>query len=160
MTEKHNSSVLAMELRLSYTNPSLCEGDAWGFCCEFRIRSIFYLSTLRLKQNGGHFADNIFKCIFLNENVWILIYISLRFVPKGPINNIPVLVWIMVWCCPGNKPLSEPTMVSLRTHICITHPQSVNYEGTVCQMLLCRTISSWDRTWPGELWYHVQCSPG
>ena len=39
-------------------------------------------------------ADNIFKCIFLNENVWISINISLKFVPKGPINNIPALVQI------------------------------------------------------------------
>ena len=33
-----------------------------------------------------------FKCIFLNENVWIPIEISLKFVPKGPIDNIPALV--------------------------------------------------------------------
>ena len=34
----------------------------------------------------------IFKCIFLNENVLISIKISLKFVPKGRVNNIPVLV--------------------------------------------------------------------
>ena len=39
----------------------------------------------------------ISKCIFLNENVWISIIISLKFVPKGPINNIPALVAIMAW---------------------------------------------------------------
>ena len=38
------------------------------------------------------FADDIFKCIFLNENVWISIKISLKFVPKGPIDNILALV--------------------------------------------------------------------
>ena len=38
------------------------------------------------------FADEIFKCIFSNENIWILIDISLKFVPKGQINNIPALV--------------------------------------------------------------------
>ena len=54
------------------------------------------VNTLRPRQNGHHFADDIFKCIFLNENVWILIKISLKFVPKGPINNIPSLVQIMV----------------------------------------------------------------
>ena len=43
-------------------------------------------------QNGQHFADNIFKCIFLNENIWILIKISHNFVPKGQINNIPAFV--------------------------------------------------------------------
>ena len=33
--------------------------------------------------------DYIFKCIFLNENVWISIRISLKFIPKGQVNNIP-----------------------------------------------------------------------
>ena len=43
-------------------------------------------------QNGRHFADNTFKCIFLNENVWISIKISLKFVPVGSIDDIPALV--------------------------------------------------------------------
>ena len=83
--------------------------------------------TLRPRQNGRHFADDIFKCIFLNENVWIPIEISLKFVPKGPITNIPALVQIMAWRRPGDKPLSEPMMVSLATHICVTRPQWVKY---------------------------------
>ena len=65
-------------------------------------------NTLRLRQNGRHFPDDIFKWIFLNENVWILIKISLKFVPQGPIKNIPALVQIMAWRRPGDKPLSEP----------------------------------------------------
>ena len=48
---------------------------------------------------------------------------SLKFVPKGPINNIPALVQIMAWRRPGDKPLPEPTLVSLLTHICVTRPQ-------------------------------------
>ena len=80
-------------------------------------------NTLRPRQDGRHFPDDIFKCIFLNEDVWILITISLNFVSKGPINNIPTLVQIMAWCWPGGKPLSEPMMVSLLTHICVTRPQ-------------------------------------
>ena len=85
----------------------------------------YALNTLRPRQNGCHFADDIFKCILLTENVWIPIKISLKFVPKCPINNIPALVWIMAWRRPGNKPLSEPMMVSLTTHICVTRPQWV-----------------------------------
>ena len=68
------------------------------------------VNTLRPRQNGRHFAD-IFKCIFLNENVWISLKISLKFVPKGSINNIPALVQIMAWCHSGDKPLSEPMML-------------------------------------------------
>ena len=45
-------------------------------------------NTLRPRQDGRHLPDDIFKCIFLNENVKISIKISLKFVPKGPINNI------------------------------------------------------------------------
>ena len=37
-------------------------------------------------------ADDIFKCVFLNENICILIKISLNFVPKVPIDNNPALV--------------------------------------------------------------------
>ena len=80
------------------------------------------INTLRPRQNERHFADDILKCIFLNENVSIAIKISLKFVPKGPINNIPPLVQIMARRRPGDKPLSEPIMVSLPTHICVTRP--------------------------------------
>ena len=82
-------------------------------------------NTLGLRQNGRYFADNIFKCIFFNENVWISIKISLTFVPKGPIYNIPALVQIMAWHRSGDKPLSEAMMVNLPRHICVTRPQWV-----------------------------------
>ena len=49
-------------------------------------------------------SQTIFKCIFLNENVSIAIKISLKFVPKVSINNIPALVQIMAWRRPGDKP--------------------------------------------------------
>ena len=55
------------------------------------------LNTLKPRQNGRHFPDATLKCIFLNENVWIFVTISLKFVPKDPINNIPALVQIMAW---------------------------------------------------------------
>ena len=51
------------------------------------------LTHLPPGENGRHFADAILKCIFLNEKFCILIKISLRFVPKGPIDdNNPVLI--------------------------------------------------------------------
>ena len=78
------------------------------------------------RQNGRLFPDDIFKCFFLNVNVWIWLKISLKFVPKGRINNIPALVQIMAWRRPGDKSLSEPMMVNLLTHICIIRPQRGN----------------------------------
>ena len=85
----------------------------------------FNLTHWGRDKNGRLFADNTFKGIFFNENVRISIKISLKFVPKGRINNIPALVQIMAWCRPGDKPLSEPMMVSLSKHICVTRPQWV-----------------------------------
>ena len=37
-------------------------------------------------------ADDIFKCILLDEAVWFLTKISLKFVPKGLIDNNSALV--------------------------------------------------------------------
>ena len=55
-------------------------------------------------------ADDIFKCIFLNENVRILIKISLKFVPKDPIDNKSALVQVMAWRRIGDQPLPEPML--------------------------------------------------
>ena len=52
--------------------------------------------------------------------------ISLKFVPKGPINNIPALIRVMTLHRPGDKPLSEPMMARLLENICVTRPQWVN----------------------------------
>ena len=98
--------------------------DSLRVSTQIRHR-IFGINTLRPRQNGRRFADDTFKRIFFNENVRISIKISLKFVPKGPINNIPALVQIMDWRRSGDKPLSEPMMVSLLTHICVTRPQWV-----------------------------------
>ena len=78
---------------------------------------------IEAEANGRHFADDIFICIFLNENVCISIKIPLKFVPTSPINNTAALVQIMAWRRPGDKPLSEPMMVNFMTHICVTRPQ-------------------------------------
>ena len=122
------------------------------------IHRIGLVNTLRPRQNGRHFADDTFKCIFLNENFWIPIKISVKFVPKGPINNILALVQIMAWRRPGDKPLSEPMMVRLTTHICVTRPQWVKLqqqkkqseEGYRC-MYKCQP-SSWVPMTCGVTW--------
>ena len=72
---------------------------------DMRIRLL--VNTLGPTQNGRHFLDDIFKWIFLNENVWIQIEISLNFVPRSPINNILALVQGMAWHRPGDETLSE-----------------------------------------------------
>ena len=101
---------------------------------EAKTHLSYIVNRLRPRQDGRRFADDTFKRIFLNENVWFSIEVSLKFVPKGPINNIPALVQIMAWRRPGDKPLFEPMMVSLLTHICVTRPQWVNNVAADYQM--------------------------
>ena len=99
--------------------------------------------TLRPRKNGRHFADDIFRCIFVNEKFCILIKISLNFVPTGPIDNISALVQIMAWRCPGAKPLSEPMMVSLLTHICVTRPQWVILNCLILSVQPLKPLACW-----------------
>ena len=77
----------------------------FAYCFTLRILSYFHsdlprtreLTHLSPGQNGRHFADDIFKCIFMNEKFGILIPISLKFVSKGPIDNKSSLVQVMGW---------------------------------------------------------------
>ena len=98
-------------------------GDSLNLVCVLSVR-VNYSQQCRNDINGRweysksiirHFTDDIFKCIFLNENMWILINISLKFVPSGQIDNIPLLVQMKAWC----------RRSSLLTHICVTWPQWV-----------------------------------
>ena len=104
----------------------------------YEATSVDPFNTSRLRQNGHRYSE-IFKCIFLNGNVWIPIKMSLKFVPKGSINNIPALIPIMAWYQPGNKPLSEPMMVRLLMHICITWPQWVKITCSID----CYIVPTW-----------------
>ena len=130
-----------------------CHTMAWYWHVILYVNILYIytdlFNTLRPRQNGRHFADDIFKCIFLNENNWIPVKISLKFVPKGPINNTPALVEIMAWRRPGDKPLSEPIMVNLPTHICVTWPQWVKRK---CHHFICMKLLSPDS--PKVIWQH------
>ena len=116
------------------------------------------VNSLRPRRNGCYNADDIFNCIFLKENVWIPTITSLKFVPKGPINNIPALVQIMAWRCPGDKPVSEPMLIFVLMHICVTRPQWVN-DGTLDNKhclpdnLILLVISHWVPNYPLQ-WCH------
>ena len=94
------------------------------------------------RQNSRHFAVDTFKRIFLNENPRSWIKMSLKFVPKRPINNIPALVQLMAWRQPDDKPLSEPMMIRLPTHICLnelsTSPVHIRDKNMAMTLLACR----------------------
>ena len=79
-------------------------------------------NTLRPRQKGRHFPDDIFKYIFFNENIWISIRFSLKFVPKFPIENKPVLVqaashclnqwWLIYWHIYASIGLNEHQLMA------------------------------------------------
>ena len=101
---------------------------------------IFIFLTDWGKENGRHFPDNIFKCIFINENICISIKISMKIVPNGPINNIPALVQIMAWRRPGDKPLSESMMAQF-TDIYMCHSASMSCHGFQVECINTHNIS-------------------
>ena len=68
------------------------------------------LNHLSLDNMAAIFADDNFRCIFLDENDRIPIRISLKIVRKSLIDNIPALVYVMAWRWTGDKPLHEPTL--------------------------------------------------
>ena len=90
-------------------NVDCLRNNVWGIKCFF--------NTLRPRQDGRHFADDIFTCNFFNENCCILIKFSLKYVRMGPIDINPTLVQIIAWRRSGDRPLSEPMTISLPTHI-------------------------------------------
>ena len=106
-----------------------------SLCCEHVIIIVLYTISIysascsklvreiwmELTHCGLDNMAAIFKYIFLNQNVWISLEISLKCVPKVPINNIPALGCHLFRA----KPLSEPMMVSVLTHICVTQHQGV-----------------------------------
>ena len=65
------------------------------------------INTLRPRKTGRHFSDDIFK--------WILITISLEYVPRGPTDHIPALIQILTWRRPEDKSFSDPLIIILLT---------------------------------------------
>ena len=70
------------------------------------------LNTLRPRKTDHHFADDIF------------IFISQKYVPRGPINSISVSVQITAPHRTGDKLLSEPNRAQLT--LIYAHPASLN----------------------------------
>ena len=77
----------------------------------FERKQIFWNSLLSPWTKWQPFTDDIFKCIFMNNKYCILIQTSLKFVPKGLIDNKAVLVQVMAWHQISDKPLSGPMLI-------------------------------------------------
>ena len=94
---------------------------------ELNIASGNEFNTLRPSQNGPQFADDILKWIFFNENIWILIKLSLKFVPNGQqtsigsgnglaLNRRQAIIWtnqgLVYWCINASLSLIELKITS------------------------------------------------
>ena len=124
---QHREEVLSCPAQVGV----LTGGQVWHY-------SLCNMTNTYLLSFPGYFQEphwlsmaTIFQTFFSNVFSWMKMYefhlkVWLKFVPKVPVNNIPALVQIMAWRHLGDKPLSEPMMVSLLTHICVTRPQWVN----------------------------------
>ena len=121
--------------QLSYSLSSLL----FRICKTFPSHTVFICvmcgssAVTHVKYRCGHLthwgwdkmdaiSQKTFSSAFSWMKVKIPIKISLKFVPKGPINNDPALVQIMAWRRSGKKPFSESVTVSLLMHICVNQP--------------------------------------
>ena len=68
------------------------------------------LTHLPLDKMAAILADDMFNCIFLNENDGIPNLVSPKYVPRSPINNKPAVVKVMAWRRTDDKPLPGPMM--------------------------------------------------
>ena len=102
------------------------------------MRGVNYVATTPL-IGGAHTQNDpwkwgwrkmvaIWQKTFSNSISWMkTTEFSLNRHDFVPVYGRPLLVQIMAWRRPGDKPLSEPVMVSLLTHICVTRPRWVNW---------------------------------
>ena len=105
-------------LRSNHTCGELGQcNDCWWSGWPRQVTSSHHINTLGSRQNYHHLADDIFKCIFFNKDIRISFQVSLKFVRKARINNIPASGLIMAWCRPGDKPcIYKPLIGPLGTN--------------------------------------------
>ena len=106
------------------------------------IANARHVTTLRPKQNGRHFADDIFQSLFLNKTYYLGSF-PLKFVTKGPIDNKSTLVQVMAWSRTNNKPLFELMMASFTdayTPHSISKSQMQYWEIWIRNCLMCHIL--------------------
>ena len=85
-----------------------------------------WINTFGWRKSWHQSADEILKCFFINEKYHIFIQISLRFIPKGPINNMPSMVQIMPWRHSDDNQLSDDSVVYWYIYIWNTQPWRIH----------------------------------
>ena len=101
---------------LYWISPQVISGHTWCWHGSPRIvqfqyqRGVIITHPPPLDKMVAILADDNFYCIFLNGNVRIPNKISLKYVPRSPVDNREALVQLMAWCWTGDKPLPGPMM--------------------------------------------------
>ena len=138
---------------------------------QLRYRHCLKCKIPRLFYNLSHWSRDKMSAIFMNENGIILIKISLKYVPKGPINNIPALVQIVAWHRIGDKPLFEPMSTwfidtyvphmgevsssneaSPMPWVCIQSPHAAYHDNVMLWSSII-SLASWDVTVLLKAWF-------
>ena len=109
------ATLITDELQLSH-GPMTIAGNPTSLLCEFTDHQrpwqrVCKLTHLPLDKMAAILADDIFKCIFLNENDKIPTPVSLNFVPDETYDNNPTLVQVMAWRRAGDKPSPDPMFI-------------------------------------------------
>ena len=116
--------------------------------CEF--------NTLRMRQNACHFPDDILKWIFLNENVWILIKISSKFVPRVQLMNLLPCNKYWQW-----KPITFVNSLWWPQHV-VMGSNCIKYLSILCVLTVNKPFSQTgkycQRTYTIISW-QVSCGP-
>ena len=99
---KSNVSFFGPFKTLLYVRSCSIKNDYWKSTnCDVTSQAHQKVNTLRPRLNGRHFPDDILKCIFLNESVWISLKISLKFVPISHYLNQWFLVYWRIYASLG-----------------------------------------------------------
>ena len=110
-------------------------------------------------RNGCVFADDIFRCILVNEKFCISVKDSLNFVSWGSIDNDPALVQIMAWCRIADKPLSEPMLTWFTDEYMGTRGDELKYCSLVMPYRNLDMGQHWLSYWLVALWHQaVTCT--
>ena len=107
--------------------------------------------TLRPRQNGRHFADDICKCIFLNENFLISNIISLKFVSEGPIK---IQLWLFYWRIYASLGLNEIGTLTIKTYRQTAVNQSVVGRVNQQDFFFLVNVLYLYTTWPSKLHFY------
>ena len=81
------------------------------------LASLVHINSLPPRQNGHHFTDDIFECIFMIGKFGISFRISPKFVLDDQVDTNSTFCEVMAWRRTGDKTLPEPMLTQFAEFI-------------------------------------------